>query len=234
MRPLLTILLFVKLGLVLGQPVNVFAFPQIVKEGQTMTSFVPDGWTIIDSATGDLNGDNEMDIAFVIKSKDSLITYRFIEFEGEMKVDRMEIEKYPRRILIIAFKDPQKGHLNLIEQSNSMIIGANTKIEIKNSLLKIEYCSSNLDSSYSSNSKYYFNYQNEQLFLTKVVKFTLDGLWTENCVLDFISKKMELTKGKVHVGDPSTIQKSLDNIQPKTMKEFKAPFTWHIAEGVRI
>lgn len=204
-----------------------------MKVGNTMSSFVPEGWTIVDSTKGDLNGDDELDIAFVIKSKDSLITYSFIAFEGEMRVDRKEIEKYPRRILIIAFKDPKKESFNLIEQSNSMIIGPNIKIDIQNSLLKIEYSSNNLDLNFSSNSNYYYNYQNEQLLLTQFDRFTLNGQWTEDCVIDFINKKMGLTKGKVNVGKPNTIWKIIDNIQPKTMKEFK-PFTWYIAEGVRI
>ena len=95
-----------------------------------MTSFVPDGWTIVDSATGDLNGDHEMDIAFVIKSKDSLITFNPLEQQGEVFVVVNRSEKYPRRILLIAFKKPRNNNFTLIEQSNSIIFGQNTKIEI--------------------------------------------------------------------------------------------------------
>ncbi|MDN3677318.1 hypothetical protein QWY90_08315 [Flavobacterium paronense] len=237
MRPILTIVLFLKLGLVLGQPVNYFVPPEILKVGKTMSSFVPNGWTIVDSTKGDLNGDHNLDIAFVIESKDSLITYSFSEFEGEQRVNRMYTEKYPRSILIIAFSNSTKDSLNLIEQSNSMIharIGLNTKIEIENNLLKIEYNSSSSAYNHSSNSNYYFSYQNKQFLLNKFDSFRQDYEWTENCIIDFISKIFVLTKGKVNAGKPATVWKNIDDIEPKTMTEFKEPGYWYIAEGIMI
>ena len=248
MRPILTILLFLKLGLVLGQPVNYFVPPEIIKVGKTMSSFVPDGWTIVDSTKGDLNGDHKLDVAFVIKSKDSLITYSFNEFEGEQRVNRMYTEKYPRSILIIAFSNTTKDSLNLIEQSNSMIharIGLNTKIEIENNLLKIEYNSSGSAYDHSSNYNYYFSYQNKQFLLNKFDRFTQEYEWTEFCVIDFVSKIFVLTKGKVNLekpatiwknnlGKPATIWKNIDDIEPKTMKEFREPGHWYITNGIMI
>lgn len=237
MRLILTILLFLKLGLVLGQPANFFVPPEIIKVGKTMSSFVPKGWTIVDSTIGDLNGDHKMDIAFVIKSNDSLISYSFIEFIGEEKVNRMEMKKYPRCILIIVLKDPVKDSFNLIEQSYSMISEItviNTKIEIENNLLKIKFSSSNSDYNISRISNYYFSYQKMQFLLTKFDCFTVNGQWTENCVIDFISKKLGLTKGKVNLGKPDTVWKNIDDIEPKTMNELNAPGCWYIAEGVMI
>jgi hypothetical protein len=243
MRPIITILLFLKLGLVIGQPVNYFVPsginlfpPEIIKVGKTISRFVPYGWTIVDSTIGDLNGDHKLDIAFVIKSKDSIKTYSFNEFEGEERVNRIKEEKYPRNILIVAFCDSTKDCFNLIEQSYSMIPsinGLNTKIEIENNLLKIEISSINSDYNYSSISNYYFSYQNEQLLLTKFNRNKLEKIWTEYCVIDFIGKKMGLAKGKVNVEKPDTIWINIENIIPRTMKVFK-PFSWYIAEGVSI
>jgi hypothetical protein len=248
MRPLLTILFFLKLGIGLGQSVNYFVPPEIIKVGKTMTSFVPCGWTIVDSTMGDLNDDHKLDIAFVIKSKDSLITYSFNEFEGEQRVNRSYTEKYPRSILIIAFSNSTNDSLNLIEQSNSMIharIGLNTKIEIENNLLKIEYHSSSSDYNHSSNSIYYFSYQNKQFLLNKFDSFTQDYEWTEICVIDFICKIFVLTKGNVNkeksatalknnVGKPATVWKQIEDIEPKTMKEFEEPGHWYISNGIMI
>ena len=197
-----------------------------------MTSFVPVGWTIVDSTKGDLNGDTELDMAFVIKSKDSLITYSFNEFEGEQRVNRMEIQKYPRTILIIVVKDPINESFNLIEQSNSIIIGSNTKIEIDKSDLKIEYNLFDEGQNFRGNHKYYFSYKNKQLLLTSADGFKTDGLWITHYVFDFIGQKWGLTRSKVNVGDPATIWKSLDNIEPKSMKEFERPFIWHITEDI--
>jgi len=234
MRTSLIIAFILKLGFVLGQPAILFETPLLREEGLTMTSFVRDGWTIVDSTKGDLNGDNEKDIAFVIESKDSLTTYSFIEQEGEQLVHKMLTEKYQRRILIIAFKDPKKDFFNLIEQSNSIIIGINTKIEIKNSHLEIEYNSYDEGQNFRGYHKYYFSHQNKELLLTSVDGFTTDWLWNTHFVIDFISMKLELTNGKVNVGKPNIVLKNIDNIQPKTMKEFKEPGSWYIAEGIMI
>jgi hypothetical protein len=237
MRSLLTILLSLKLGLILGQAVNYFVPPEINKVGNTMSSFVPEGWTIVDSTKGDLNGDHILDMAFVIQSKDSLTSYSFSELEGEHLVNRMYTEKYRRSILIIVFSNSTKDSLNFIEQSNSMIhasAGLNTKIEIENNLLKIEYNSSSSAYHHSRNSNYYFSYQNKQFLLTKFAGFTQDYEWTENCIIDFIKKIFALTKGKVNVGKPATVWKNIDDIETKTMKEFKEPGSWYIAEGIMI
>jgi hypothetical protein len=234
MRQLLSLLLFFKFAPVLGQSVNLFAFPEVITEGQTIQSFVPIGWTIVDSTLGDLNDDNEIDVAFVIKSKDSLTTFTHIEQQGEELVEVNRTEKYPRRILIIVLKQRQKNNYRLINQSNSIIVGLHTKIEIANSTLKIEYNTNNIELTFSSTSKYYFSYLNEQLLLTKVDRFRIEVQRTEYCVLDFVSKKMELTKGKVNIGKPATEWKILDKIKLKTIKEFERPFVWYIGEGITI
>ncbi|MBK7969921.1 MAG: hypothetical protein IPK08_13790 [Bacteroidetes bacterium] len=234
MKRIITIFLFLKIGLASGQPVNLYTFPEIVNQGPTITSFVPDGWTIADSATGDLNGDNDMDMAFVLKSNDSLITFTRLEKQGEVFVEVNRTEKYPRSILLIVFRTPHTNNFSLIEQSNSIIIGQKTKIEIDSSFLKIEYSSNDSVLNYSSNSIYYFHFQNEQFLLTKVDRFTLNGIWTEELFMDFTKQKMRLSKAKINGGKADTVWKDLDNIQPKTMKIFERPFIWYIIDGIMI
>lgn len=234
MRPLLILALTLKLGLVLGQPLIGIEFPVIKNEGQTMESFIPECWTVVDSTKGDLNGDNELDIAFAIKSKDSLTSYSFIEFEGEQRVHKMEVEKYPRSILIVALKQPGGNNFSLIEQSNSIISGLASKIQIDNRLLKIEYHSDNMERNFSNNTKYFFSYQNEQLVLIKVKRFELYAGWTQHFILDFSSQKLELTKGKLNAEKQNIIWKNLEPIQPKTMRDFESPYRWYITEGIYI
>ena len=113
-----------------------------------------------------------------------------------------------------------------------MIIGLNTKIEIKNSLIKIEYNSYDEGQNFRGNHNYYFSYTTKQLLLTNADGFRTDGLWNTRYVFDFIGQKWGLSKGKVHVGDPATIWKSLDNIKPKSMKEFERPFMWYITADI--
>ncbi|HRG59872.1 MAG TPA: hypothetical protein PK323_13025 [Bacteroidia bacterium] len=229
MKQVCCLLLILNFALVLAQSVELFAFPKIVIEGQTRQNFIPSGWTLVDSALGDLNKDHEMDMAFIIKSNDSLTTYTVKEQQGEAFVEVNRKEKYPRRILIVILKQPHKNSYRLINQSNSMIVGQNTKIEIVNHALKIEYNTSMHESTFSISSNYYFSYQNEQLWLSKFDRLSISGEQTEYCVIDFINKKMESTKGKA-----ASAWKKLDTIQLKTMEEFKQPFVWYITEGITI
>ncbi|MBK9047875.1 MAG: hypothetical protein IPL74_14690 [Bacteroidetes bacterium] len=127
MKRIITIFLFLKIGLASGQPVNLFTFPEIVNQGPTITSFVPDGWTIADSATGDLNGDNDMDMAFVLRSKDSLITFTHLEQQGEVfvEVNRTEsirevfyLLSLEHHILITSFSRTKQFNNNWTENKN--------------------------------------------------------------------------------------------------------------------
>jgi hypothetical protein len=130
--------------------------------------------------------------------------------------------------LLVAFKDSKKDNFNLIEQNNSIIFGPNTKIEIDNTLLKIEYNSYDERQVLRGNTKYYFSYTDKQLLLTSVDGFRTDGLWTNHYFFDFVRQKWGLAEGKMDIEKlPVTEWKTLDNIQLKTMVEFR-PLSWYL------
>jgi len=54
MRHFLIFVLTISFNVSYGQD---FAYPSIESQGQSIADFVPIGWTILDSATGDLNTD---------------------------------------------------------------------------------------------------------------------------------------------------------------------------------
>lgn len=49
-----------------------FTYPAINRKGQQVKDFIPDGWMILDSATGDLNKDNLQDAVIILQHKDSI------------------------------------------------------------------------------------------------------------------------------------------------------------------
>ena len=69
MRHYLTFVLTIFFAVTYGQE---FSYPAIKLTGRSITDFVPVGWTILDSAYGDLNKDGKKDAAIVIEHKDSI------------------------------------------------------------------------------------------------------------------------------------------------------------------
>jgi len=43
-------------------------YPALSKSGSEMQDLIPDGWQVLSKATGDLNGDEYENIAFVVQS----------------------------------------------------------------------------------------------------------------------------------------------------------------------
>ena len=243
MKELVTILIIFKLSLVQGQPVNLFTFPLIKNNGQILSSFIPDGWTLLDSTCGDLNGDNGVDVAFVIESKDSLTTFTHQEQQGEVFVEVNRSEKYLRRILLIIMKDSLADNFNLIEQNNTIIISHEDRtridpfedIKIENHILKIFYTSKSIENFNSNSSTYSFRYQNGEFLLIEVDR----QLWSEfpPCIeinkFDFVNMKWSVSKGDPNKGQkPRTLWKGLNNIETQTIRTFKRPYMWHVTEDI--
>ncbi len=239
MRHLITIIFILNLSLVLGQPTDLFSFPVIIREGQTIRDFVPDRWTILDSTLGDLNHDNREDIAIVLQSKDSLETSHFFEYEGEMVVNKLHTERYKRRILLILFKDSLMNKFDLIEQSNTIILcHENSKLEdpfkevkIDNGLLKILYGHYSVNNSY----QYFFKYKNGEFILARAYWHLGDSNVRQTHNFDFKTKTWlktvsDLKSGKIY----KETLKDLKNIPIQTLKTFKKPFGLLIGDYINL
>lgn len=235
MRLLLTILFILELGTVLGQPVDMFRFPVVKKEGLTIESFIPDRWLLVEFASGDLNNDHKMDMAIVIESKDSLQTFTHLDWLGEQFFEVNRSEKYKRRILLIVFKDSLSDKFNLLEQDNSIMLDQKSiktyniieHIKIDNGLLKICRAGNAYDSVRDFNSVFSFQYQQgEFLFVTYNEHYTNRfSPAFEDYKFDFILQKWGATKGNMHEGqEPATVWKSMNNIELRTIKTFKGTY----------
>lgn len=86
---------------VFGEPL----LPQLAKQGQTVESFVPKGWTLLDQTSGDLNKDGLADIVGVI----------------EPEAERQPGEEAPARILFVAFRGKEPGYRLAIQTSKAIM-----------------------------------------------------------------------------------------------------------------
>jgi hypothetical protein len=230
MRPILTIIFILKLALVSGQN---FLYPTIKNEGETISDFIPTGWTILDSVSGDLNNDQSKDLAFVIQHKDSVINFK----KKDNFVDTLISQP---RILVILFHDNSLGNYKLIEQSNTFILNhdnptmedAFQTLKIEDEVLQIDFqLFYNIGSWYVTNTSYKFRYKDK--------KFVL--VWADNSSFhrathefeissyDFWTKKCRVYKGNDQV--KTEIESHTFKLKEfKTFKTFIQPYTWEITK----
>lgn len=133
-----------------------FAYPVIKASAKSINEFVPAGWSLLDSAVGDLNKDHKEDFAFVIQSKDTI---------DEVRPDS-SINRGRPRILAIAIKNEQS--YNLVLQDNTFITregeggmdpDAYDSLEIKKGILLVSL------QFVRAWATYKFRYQNNNFFL---------------------------------------------------------------------
>lgn len=236
MKLIFTILLLCQFKLYFGQD---FTYPAIRKEGKIITDFVPKGWIIKDSVSGELNNDNNNDLVLIFQLKDSISILKNVD--GSMDT----LTTHPR-ILALFFKDKSNTKYILAEQSNTFILTYDDKskpdplnsIKIEKGILLIEFLiSSNIGSWYTTNSIYQFKYMGESFSLigaecNSSYKETLDY---KNYDYDFIKGQWCLTEGNNREGSNQKIQKECYSIELNKLKNFqtfKEPFTWEIVAGV--
>jgi hypothetical protein len=197
--------------------------------GPSIVDFVPAGWTILDSAYGDLNKDGIKDAAIVIQHTDSITMINSLE-------DTVLAQP---RILLIIFEKPSENRFKLVEQSNSFILKHDNsamddpyqRMAINNGILQIKFhLFYSMGSRYVTNAVYKFRYQQGQFLLigadnSSFHRATHDF---EDYRYNFLTKKRTLIKGNDNKGTKKTTYKSLNISQLKTLKTCSEPFSWEV------
>lgn len=226
MRPLLILILTSYLSVSYGQD---FSYPTIEAKRQSIIDFVPEGWTILDSAYGDLNKDGFRDAAIVIQHKDSISMVNSLDDT---------ILTQPRMLLIV-LKDPVENGFALIETSNSFILKHDNPamddpyqdLTINKGLLEVKFrLFYNMGSWFVTNAVYKFRYQQGQFVLIGAENFSFHRATHdfEDYSYNFLTKKRALTKGNDNTGIKNTTWKSLNIPELKSLKTLTEPFTWEV------
>jgi hypothetical protein len=232
MRYFLTLILTICFGVSYGQN---FSYPSIKATGQSIIDFVPTGWTILDSAHGDLNNDGIKDAAIVIQHRDSVSLVNSLEDTILTKP----------RVLLVLFKKPSENIFQLVEQSNSFILKHDNpamddpyqELAMNKGILEIKFhLFYNMGSWYVTNAVYRFRFQQGQFVLigadnSSFHRATHDF---EDYSYNFLTKKRALTKGNDNKGTKKTTWKPLNISQLKTLKTFNEPFTWEVEKDFHL
>lgn len=215
-----------------------FVYPTIIKEGLKVKEFIPYGWKIRDSVSGDLNNDRTNDIAVILQYKDTVTILNPDEYDP----DTIHIQP---RILLILFLDKRTHKFQFVEQNNTFILRNDDptllddpyqSITITKGVLSVEFqLSYGIGSWNITHSSYSFRYQNNDFVLVSAYKnmFNRATHNYENYSFDFLQKQWKLTKGNDDTDQlPETETLHLDVNELKTLKTLKAPYTWELVKDV--
>ena len=232
MRLLLTFISTLVISLSFGQN---FSYPSISETGLTTRDFVPAGWTILDSAAGDLNRDKLNDAIIVLQYTDSLLLIK-----GEVAEDSVLTQP---RMLVILFRNPRDNNFYLVEQNNSFILNHDNPsmddpyqgINIYKGIFQINFhWFYNMGSWYTTKTNYKFRFQNTRFILIGASYFTIHRatLDFEDYSYNFLTKKRCLTKGNDNNRIKKTYWKPIKIDALKTLKTFKEPYSWEVETDI--
>ena len=228
-------LIFILTILFHGSYGQTFLYPVIKSNGQSIVDFIPAGWTVLDSAFGDLNMDGVKDAAIILQHKDSVSLVNSSE-------DTVMTQP---RILLLILKNPADNKLSLIEQSNSFILKHDNSImddpyqgiAIDKGILKIDFhLFYNMGSWYSTSSTYKFRYDRKEFILigtdlSTIHRATLDY---EDYSFNFLTKKRSCIKGNEEKSIKKKSLKSFVLASLKTFKTFQEPYSWEIEADINL
>ena len=234
MRPSLIIILLLNTVLSFAQN---FVYPTINEKKSLIKDFVPPGWTILDSTTGDLNRDNHFDAVLILQHIDSVL---IIEKDGDFEDS---IVTHPR-ILVILFKNTADNLYHLVEQSNTFILTNDDpfaddpfqSISIKKGELHIDFYWYPTSSNWFNSKAYKFRYQEKNFVLIRAEyeesnKATHDY---KKYSYNFLTSKRVLTKGnwdkKTARSEPTVA--NFGNL--KTIESLKRPGNWEVENGINL
>lgn len=226
MRLLLLILSFFVAGASSAQQ---FSYPAIRSAAYTIEDFIPQGWMILDSATGDLNKDKLNDAAIVLLHKDSIL---WVGSGGDT------VTTQPR-MLIILFQH-SAGGFTLVEQNNTLIMiddgnaysdNPFQDISISKGILELQF---HFMGTSLTGINYKFRYQQNDFVLIGADRTSRHRASAdfEQYSYNFLTKKRSLTKGNDETGTEKTTWKNVNIPQLKTLKTLKEPFSWEVEKYV--
>ncbi|MBC7829669.1 MAG: hypothetical protein H7122_18140 [Chitinophagaceae bacterium] len=210
-----------------------FIYPSINSNGYKLSDFVPLGWSILDSAKGDLNKDGINDAAIILEYNDSIT---FVKSREDTVLTQP-------RMLLILFKTALDNNFRVAAQSNSFILNHDSpamddpyqELKIDKGVLRIRFhMFYNIGSWYVTNTSYKFRYQQGEFILigADYYSFHRASLDFEEYSYNFLTKKRSFTKGNDNKGTKKTTWKSVKISMPKTLKTFKEPFTWEVEKDL--
>ncbi len=213
-----------------------FSFPKLPAHTTQISDLLPSNWKTIASTFGDLNNDQLEDMALILEF-DRPITEKRAYGDGETELIK-EVQK--PRILAIYFKDAKSGKYNFALQNNNFILRSEEGGALGEPFKAIAIKANQLNLTFEGGSDWRwklnsdFKFQNKDWVLVQAMHTyynATSGDMTSK-VYDFSNRRMTMTKGnlftRAQANDVS--EEILYFSQPRTLSNFKKPWTWEITK----
>ena len=201
----------------------------LVENGETLEEMIPNEWTLLDSAMGDLNQDGISDLVFAIQNTDP----QNIELNEGLGIDTIDLNP---RMLAIYFGTKSGGFKKKLVSEHFIILRDLPTMDepfegfgiSEEGVLDINFRFWFSAGSWSmSNHTYRFRYQNNEFALIgydSAEAHRASGETTDYSI-NFLTQKMKITKGSFSKDDPETVEwKEFDLEKLLTIKSLKKPF----------
>lgn len=212
-----------------------FIYPRLPQQSKVVKSLLPAQWKIIDSVSGDLNGDRIADLAMVLEFYAPVKENRAY---GDNETDLITEIQRPR-MLAVYFKSGKSYKLAL--QNNNFILRSEEGGAMGDPLrpLAINNGKLNLNFEGGSNWKwllsYGFKFNREEWQLTTASNHSLHSASGEmnNKEYDFVGKTTTVVSGTLNNNKKAntTLERPIKLTRLKTFTTFKKPWTWEIDPG---
>lgn len=214
-------------------------YPSIATTGRRVADFVPAGFEVVKSVTGDLNADGAADAAVHIKGTSK-------KFHNANEGLGSDVFDTNPRILLILFKDKANGTFRLAEQSNTFIIPPDSPVSsepfqdmsIKGGVLKIDLELWQSAGGWGmTHASYKFRYRSGEFELIGADRN--DAMRNtgemETVSYNFLTNRVKASKGNFTDDKNEKVTwRNLPRRALKTLKTFQKPFEWEIEKDTFI
>ncbi len=212
-----------------------FIYPDMLPKSKAIKKLIPPQWKIIDSVSGDLNGDNIEDLAMVLEFYAAVKEPRAY---GDNETDLITEVQRPR-ILAIYFTSGKS--FKLASQNNNFILRSEEGGGMGDPLRPMAIKDNKLNLSFEGGSNwkwklsYSFKFNNQEWQLTTARNYSFHDVTGEinDKEYDFINKTSTAVSGTVSNRKHAniTLNQPIKLNKLKTFASFKKPWTWEIKPG---
>lgn len=168
--------------------------PELPRSANHIAGIVPAGWFLLDSVTGDLNGDNIPDLALVVES------------DSAMVISHYDDERVRPRILAVYLRRGENYVLSV--QADSAVLRADqgvnfdpwSWIAIDSGLVGFGFYTGG---AWRWGAGYYFRFQDEGWYLVRANETNYHSAWGDmwSCEYDLLTGDAVITTGNIFGGN---------------------------------
>jgi len=212
-----------------------FSFPKLAVQSDKPEKSIPKNWKVIDSAIGDLNDDKQQDIVLILEHQTAISEERAY---GNYAIELIREVQKPR-ILAIYFKGTNNKY-KLAAQNNDFILRSEEGGKVGDPLKGLRIDCNKLILSFEGGNdwrwklNYQFEYQQKNWTLVNAnnVYYHAETGEMVDKQYDFIDRTIKTVVGSIFNRNISnaTDEDILVFTQPRTLNDFKKPWTWEVTK----